>query len=220
MRPHKAALGSITGSLGRSWGSAPCNACLGLLGNAPMRSPRYDRILASTALSLMLATPLGAFAQDSEELAATFNERFPADQTSTQPYLEIQKVKKERRVTTTTTRAVTVKRPRSHVVVAPRSFLNAGCCRVNANSSITLSRQPMLRWTWSAILAVAAVGTIRPCRVPSCGAVVCIAHDGERKNSCSDAGPRPSCICPTPQLNANRLGGQNSAGSRTSMRTF
>src|SRR5258708_25458534 len=167
MRPHKAALGSITGSLGRSWGSAPCNACLGLLGNAPMRSPRYDRILASTALSLMLATPLGAFAQDSEELAATFNERFPADQTSTQPYLEIQKVKKERRVTTTTTRAVTVKRPRSHVVVAPRSFLNAGCCRVNANSSITLSRQPMLRWTWSAILAVASGGTIRPCRVRS-----------------------------------------------------
>ena len=91
-----------------------------------MRSPRYDRILASTALSLMLATPLGAFAQDSEELAATFNERFPADQTSTQPSLEIPKVKKERRVTTTTTRAVTVKRPRSHVVVAPRSFLNAG----------------------------------------------------------------------------------------------
>jgi hypothetical protein len=74
----------------------------------------------------MLATPLGAFAQDSEELAATFNERFPADQTSTQPSLEIPKVKKERRVTTTTTRAVTVKRPRSHVVVAPRSFLNAG----------------------------------------------------------------------------------------------
>src|SRR5438876_9156169 len=91
-----------------------------------MRSPRYDRILASTALSLMLATPLGAFAQDSEELAATFDERFPADQTSTQPSLEIPKVKKERRVTTTTTRAVTVKRPRSHVVVAPRSFLNAG----------------------------------------------------------------------------------------------
>src|SRR5258708_12575930 len=87
-----------------------------------MRSPRYDRILASTALSLMLATPLGAFAQDSEELAATFNERFPADQTSTQPSLEIPKVKKERRVTTTTTRAVTVKRPRSHAPVAPPSL--------------------------------------------------------------------------------------------------
>jgi hypothetical protein len=54
-----------------------------------MRDHHYDRILASTALSLMLAIPLGAFAQDSEERAATFNERFPAEQTSTQPSLEV-----------------------------------------------------------------------------------------------------------------------------------
>jgi hypothetical protein len=90
-----------------------------------MRDHHHDRILASTALSLMLAFPLGAFAQDSEGLPATFNERFPAEQTSTQPSLEVPEVKKEQNVTTTT-RAVRVKRPRSRVVVVPRSFLNAG----------------------------------------------------------------------------------------------
>jgi hypothetical protein len=86
-----------------------------------MRGPH---ILASTALSLMLATPLGAFGQESQELPATFNERFP-DQPSAQPSLEAPEVKKEKNVTTTT-RAVRVMRPRSRVVVAPRSFLNAG----------------------------------------------------------------------------------------------
>jgi hypothetical protein len=50
-----------------------------------MRGPHYSRVLAATALSLMLAAPLDAFAQDSQELPATFNERFPPDQTSTQP---------------------------------------------------------------------------------------------------------------------------------------
>ena len=91
-----------------------------------MRGPHYSRVLAATALSLMLAAPLDAFAQDSQELPATFNERFPPDQTSTQPpLLEIPAVKKEQNLTTTT-RAVRVKRPRSRVVVVPRSFLNAG----------------------------------------------------------------------------------------------
>jgi hypothetical protein len=90
-----------------------------------MRGPRHDRILASTALSLMLAAPLGAFAQNSNEPAATFNERFPADQTSTQPSLEIPETKKEQNATTTT-RVVSAKYPRSRVVVAPRSFLDAG----------------------------------------------------------------------------------------------
>ena len=90
-----------------------------------MRGPHYDRILASAVLSLMLASPLGAFAQDSNELPATFNERFPAGQPDSQPSLEIPEVKKEPNVTTTT-RAVRVKRPRSRVVVVPRSFLNAG----------------------------------------------------------------------------------------------
>ena len=56
---------------------------------------------------------------------ATFNERFPADQTSTQPSLEIPETKKEQNATTTT-RVVSAKHPRSRVVVAPRSFLDAG----------------------------------------------------------------------------------------------
>jgi hypothetical protein len=90
-----------------------------------MRSPHYDRILACMALALMLAAPLGAFAQDSNKPAATFNERFPADQTSTQPPVEIPEAKKEQNVTTTT-RLVSTKRPRSRVIVVPRSFLDAG----------------------------------------------------------------------------------------------
>ena len=90
-----------------------------------MRCPHYDRILASMALALMLAAPLGAFALDSNKLAATFNERFPADQTSTQPAPEIPEAKKEQNVTTTT-RVVSAKRPRSRVVVVSRSFLDAG----------------------------------------------------------------------------------------------
>jgi hypothetical protein len=90
-----------------------------------MRGPNYDRILACMALALMLAAPLGAFAQDSNKPAATFNERFPADQTSTQPPVEIPETKKEQNVTTTT-RLVSTKRPRSRVIVVPRSFLDAG----------------------------------------------------------------------------------------------
>jgi hypothetical protein len=91
-----------------------------------MRGPHYERILASTALSLMLAAPLGGLAQDSHEPAATFNERFPADQTSTQPSIEIPEVKKEQQNAVAATRALRVKRPRSRVVVVARSFLNAG----------------------------------------------------------------------------------------------
>ena len=90
-----------------------------------MRGPHYSRVLAATALSLMLAAPLDTFAQDSQELPATFNERFPPDQTSTQPAPEIPEAKKEQNVTTTT-RVVRAKRARSRVVVVPRSFLDAG----------------------------------------------------------------------------------------------
>jgi hypothetical protein len=107
-----------------SWISAVARKFV-TLGERLMRGPHHDRILASTALSLMLAAPLDAFAQDSNEPAATFNERFPADQTSTQPSLEIPESKKEQNATTTT-RVVRAKHPRSRVVVAPRSFLNAG----------------------------------------------------------------------------------------------
>jgi hypothetical protein len=89
-----------------------------------MRGRHYDRILAGT-LSLMLAAPLAVFAQDSEELPATFNERFHADQTSRQPSVDSPAVKKEQNGATTT-RAVRVQRSRSRVTVVPRSFLNAG----------------------------------------------------------------------------------------------
>src|SRR5262245_66281159 len=51
------------------------------LGKRPMRGPRHGRLLASAALSLMLAVPLGgAFAQEPSETAATFNERFSIEQ--------------------------------------------------------------------------------------------------------------------------------------------
>ena len=99
-----------------------------------MRGPCYDRILASMTLALMLAAPLAALAQDSDQPAATFRERFPADQTSTQPALEIPGAKKEQSAAqpaarhrgAVTTRIVSAKRARSRVIVRPRSFLDAG----------------------------------------------------------------------------------------------
>ena len=96
-----------------------------LWGKRLMRGSRQDRMLASMALSLMLAVPLGAMAQQPDETAATFNERFPPEQTTTAPTPAVPEAKKERSVRTTT-RAVAAKRPRSRIVVAPRSFLNAG----------------------------------------------------------------------------------------------
>ena len=84
-----------------------------------MRGPYFDHILTSMTLALTLAAPLGAFAQDSNEPAATFKERFPADQTSTRPPLETPDAKKEQNVTTTT-RIVSAKRARSRVVVRAR----------------------------------------------------------------------------------------------------
>ena len=102
-----------------------------------MRGPQPGRILAVMALSVMFTGSFGAFAQDTKEPPATFNERFPVDQTSTQPSLETQDTKKEQNATTTTrthrvnraptaTRIVGKKRAPSQVVVVPRSFLNAG----------------------------------------------------------------------------------------------
>ena len=90
-----------------------------------MRGPYFDHILTSMTLALMLAVPLGAFAQDSNEPAATFNERFPTDQTSTRTPVDTLDAKKERNVTTTT-RIVSAKRARSRVVVRALSFLDAG----------------------------------------------------------------------------------------------
>jgi hypothetical protein len=102
-----------------------------------MRGPQPGRILAVMALSVIFTGSFGAFAQDTKEPPATFNERFPLDQTSTQPSLETQDAKKEQNATTTTRthrvkraptamRIVGTKRAPSRVVVVPRSFLNAG----------------------------------------------------------------------------------------------
>ena len=107
------------------------------LGKPLMRGPQPGRILAVMALSVMFTGSFGAFAQDTKEPPATFNERFPVDQTSTQPSLETQDAKKEQNATTTTRthrvkraptamRIVGTKRAPSRVVVVPRSFLNAG----------------------------------------------------------------------------------------------
>jgi outer membrane biosynthesis protein TonB len=45
-------------------------------------------ILASALLALMLGAPMGALAQGTDKLAATFNERYPAEQLPTQPPVE------------------------------------------------------------------------------------------------------------------------------------
>jgi hypothetical protein len=101
-----------------------------------MRGSYHGRILTGATLALLLAAPLGVFAQDSNEPATTFNERFPADQTSTQPPLAApdaknapldakQEAKKEQNVATSH-RVASAKRARSRVVVGPRSFLDAG----------------------------------------------------------------------------------------------
>jgi hypothetical protein len=93
-----------------------------ILGERPMSGPR---ILASTALALILAAPLGAFAQDSNKLAATFDERYPAEQTPAPIPPATATANIEQNVTPTA-RVASVNRPRSRVVVVPRSFLDAG----------------------------------------------------------------------------------------------
>jgi hypothetical protein len=72
---------------------------LAVLGT-PMRNLCCDCVPASIVLAVILATPMGAaFAQDSKRLAATFNERFPAEATSTPPPLdEVPEAKKEHSV--------------------------------------------------------------------------------------------------------------------------
>jgi hypothetical protein len=82
-------------------------------------------MLASTILSLMLAVPLGALAQESDGSTATFNERFSVDRASAQPSPELPKVKEQRNMRASKP-PVVAKRPRSRVVVAARSFLDAG----------------------------------------------------------------------------------------------
>jgi hypothetical protein len=102
-------------------GSAAPSACFA---EYFMLCPRFGRFVTNMAFALMLAAPVGAFAQDAEQPAATFQERFPVEQPSTLPAHETPEATNEPKVATTT--VARAKRPRSRVVVVPRSFLDAG----------------------------------------------------------------------------------------------
>ena len=87
-----------------------------------MRDRCYNCSPVGITLAAILATPLGtAFAQDSNRLAATFNERFPVEETATPPPLDIPEVNEKGSVTKPAAKVI---RPR--VAAAPRSSLNAG----------------------------------------------------------------------------------------------
>ena len=100
-----------------------------------MRGPRYDGILAlaSVAFMLLLAAPPGGLAEEASKPNATFNDRFPAEETPThstpQPAPETTPrtvvVKREHKVAAPV-RVARATRPRSRIVVEPRSFLDAG----------------------------------------------------------------------------------------------
>jgi hypothetical protein len=97
------------------------------------------RILAGTTLALALTVPQGAFAQDPKNSPATFNERYPVEQTITQTPAESTNANKQQNVetpagavrpaqqtATARTHATTTARARTRVVVVRRSFLDAG----------------------------------------------------------------------------------------------
>ena len=105
-----------------------------------MSDPRWDRIaMASMAFALLLAVAPGALGQDGGKLDATFNERYPVEQPKTAP-ITAPKTSPEIAAETTSRaseparehdvarplRTAGTKRPRSRVVVEPRSFLDAG----------------------------------------------------------------------------------------------
>ena len=104
-------------------------------GENALGGPRYDRILtlAGMAFALLLSAPPDALAQEASKPNATFNERFPAEQTPTQsapqpapqttPRTAV--TKREHNVAATV-RVASTTRPRSQIVVEPRSFLDAG----------------------------------------------------------------------------------------------
>ena len=87
-----------------------------------MLGSHFGRLVTKMAFALMLAIPIGAFAQGSGQPPATFKERFPVEQPSTLP-ASSEPTNEPKVATTTVARA---KRPRSRVVVVPRSFLDAG----------------------------------------------------------------------------------------------
>jgi hypothetical protein len=105
------------------------------LGESALRGPRYDRILtlASMAFQLLLVASPDALAQEANKANATFRERFPAEQTPTQsapqPAPETTPrtvVAKREHNVAAPVRVASTKRPRSQIVVEPRSFLDAG----------------------------------------------------------------------------------------------
>src|SRR5216683_7698064 len=87
---------------------------------------RAGFFLATTAFVLLVAAPLGAFAQGSKKMAATFSERYPAEQSSTQPAAKPPTAQTEQSVSRPIRVAAAAKRSRSRVVVVPRSYLDAG----------------------------------------------------------------------------------------------
>ena len=104
------------------------------LGESVLRGPRYDRILtlASMAFQLLLVASPDALAQEASKPNATFKERFPAEQTPTQsapqpaPETTPRTVAKREHNVAAPVRVASTKRPRSQIVVEPRSFLDAG----------------------------------------------------------------------------------------------
>ena len=88
-----------------------------------MRGRSANRIIASMILEVILVAPFGALAQDSNTGAMFM--RYHAKPTSTHPSPKTSEVKKERNIMTSI-RVVGAKRPRTRVVVEPRSFLDAG----------------------------------------------------------------------------------------------
>jgi hypothetical protein len=105
-----------------------------------MSGLRCDRIaMASMAFALLLAVAPGALGQDGGKPDATFNERYPAEQPKPAPIIA-PKTSPEVAAETASRaaeparehnvarplRTAGTKRPQSRVVVAPRSFLDAG----------------------------------------------------------------------------------------------
>jgi len=92
------------------------------------------RIIAGTTLALALTISLSASAQDPKESPATFNERYPVEQTATQTPVESTRVNKQQngairpaqQSATARAHATTAARARPRVVVVRRSFLDAG----------------------------------------------------------------------------------------------
>ncbi len=84
------------------------------------------RVLAGTALVLVLAAPTTAFAQ-ANRIAATFEERYPAEMTpeTTQATPEPRPMTAQRAVRATR-RVASSRRASTRVLVVRRSFLDAG----------------------------------------------------------------------------------------------